>query len=161
MSGTYRTEGNGYLDAAMNMERMPLSVLNGMMPDKIVALEGTADGSLDIRGQLGKPQVDGSLALNDAYLVSETYGMRMRFDTMPVQVMASKVQFKDFNLYSGNGTPMSVNGNVDFSDLDDITMKIWMAAQNFQIIDSKETRRSEAFGKAYVCLLYTSDAADE
>lgn len=150
VSGTYRTEGNGYLDAAMNMERMPLSVLNGMMPDKIVALEGTADGSLDIRGQLGKPQVDGSLALNDAYLVSETYGMRMRFDTMPVQVMASKVQFKDFNLYSGNGTPMSVNGNVDFSDLDDITMKIGMAAQNFQIIDSKETRHSEAFGKAYV-----------
>lgn len=148
--GTYKSEGGGYLDAVLNMEKMPLSILNGMMPDRIVNFEGVADGSLDIRGQLDRPQVDGSLALTDAFLVSEPYGMHMRFDTMPVKVIGSKVQFKDFSLYSTNGTPMSVNGNIDFSDLGDITLNIGMAARNFQIINSKETRRSEAFGKANV-----------
>ena len=150
VTGTYRSEGNGYLDATMSMEKMPMSVLNGMIPDKLVGFEGEADGTLDIRGQLNKPQVDGSLTLNNAYLVSEPYGMRMKFDSTPLNVSGSKIAFKNFNLRSSNNTPLVVNGNVNFSNLDDITMNIRMAAQNFQIINSKETRRSEAFGKAYV-----------
>ena len=148
--GTYRSEGAGYLDAKLEMEKMPMKVLNGLIPDQIVGFEGVADGNLDIRGQLSKPQVDGSLTLDTAYLVSEPYGMRMRFDTTPVQVKGSKVTFKDFNLYSTKDHPMTINGDVNFADLDNITLNIRLAAQNFLLINSKEQSRSEAYGKAYV-----------
>ncbi|MDD7319317.1 MAG: translocation/assembly module TamB domain-containing protein [Prevotella sp.] len=151
--GTYRSEGNGYLDATMTMEKMPMSVLNGMIPDRLIAFEGEADGNLSLRGTLTRPQVDGSLTLNNAWLVSEPYGMRMQFDSTPLNVVGSKVGFHDFNLRAANNTPLVVNGEVDFSNLDDITMNIRMAAQNFQLVNAKETRRSEAFGKAYVDLI--------
>lgn len=151
--GTYRSEGDGYLDARLSMDKMPMSVLNGLIPDQIVGFEGTADGDLDIRGQLSKPQVDGTLVLDTTYLVSEPYGMRMRFDTTPIKVKGSKVQFSDFNLYSTKNSPLIINGDVNFANLDNITLNIRMAAQNFLLIDSKEQRRSEAFGKAYVDLI--------
>lgn len=148
--GTYRSEGAGYLDATLSMDNMPMKVLNGLIPDQIVGFEGIADGNLDIRGQLSKPQVDGTLTLDTAYFVSEPYGMRMRFDTTPIKVTGSKVQFKDFHLYSTKDHPMVVNGDVNFADLDDIRLNIRLAAQNFLLINSKEQRRSEAYGKAYV-----------
>ncbi|MEE3446777.1 MAG: translocation/assembly module TamB domain-containing protein, partial [Prevotella sp.] len=150
--GTYRSEGDGYLDAKLSMDQMPINVLNGLIPDQIVGFEGTANGDLDMRGQLSKPHVDGTLTLNNAFLVSEPYGMRMRFDTTPIQVKGSLIQFKDFNLYSTNDHPMRINGDVNFADLDNINLNIRLSAQDFLLIDSKEQRRSEAYGKAYVNL---------
>jgi hypothetical protein len=78
--------------------------------------------------------------------------MRMRFDTTPIQVKGSLIQFKDFNLYSTNDHPMRINGDVNFADLDNINLNIRLSAQDFLLIDSKEQRRSEAYGKAYVNL---------
>ena len=151
--GTYRSEGDGYLDAKLEMDDLPMTVLNGFIPDQIVGFEGVADGNLDIRGQLSKPHVDGTLVLDTAYLVSEPYGMRLRLDTTPIQVKGSKVNFKNFNLYSTTDNPLVINGDVNFADLDKINLNIRLAAKNFMLINSKEQRRSEAYGKAYVDIM--------
>jgi hypothetical protein len=43
-----------------------------------------------------------------------------------------------------------VQGDVDFSNLDNIMVNLRMRAQNFQIINAQENYRSVAFGKAFV-----------
>lgn len=148
--GSYNSEGEGNLDARMEMTRLPVRLLNGFIPDRIVRFRGYADGSLDINGSLGHPQVNGELALDSCYMRSGQYGLNMRMDKGPLRIVGSNLLFEDFKMYASNNSPLSINGNVDFSDLANMRMDLRMKAVNCQIIDSKERRRSVAFGKAFV-----------
>ena len=150
LSGNYQNKGEGQIDATFNMTRFPLSLVNGFVEDQIVGLEGFAEGELAIKGSLKHPKVDGELYVEDAYLVSQPYGIRMRFDNDPVRVINSRLLLENFGLYAYNDQPINMMGNIDFSDMDCITMNMRMGANNLLLINSKQEAKSIAFGKAYV-----------
>ena len=74
----------------------------------------------------------------------------MRFDDDPVRIVDSKLLFENFMMYANNESPLNLQGNLDFSNVDRMMLDLRMRAQNFLLIDAKENLRSEAFGKAYV-----------
>ena len=150
VSGTYQSEGKGYLDAQLGLNRLPLSLVNGFIPDHIIGLEGYGEGTLTMRGPLSTPDVDGEVYLDSAYLISQPYGVRLRFDNDPVTIKDSRLLFENFNMYANNDSPLTTYGYLDFSNLDRMRLDMRMRAQNFLLIDSKENARSEAYGKAYV-----------
>lgn len=150
VKGTYRSEGNGYLDAKVGLDKLPLHFINGFVPDQIVGLKGYGEGKLTVKGSLAKPHVEGEMYLDSAYLVSVPYGVSMRFDDDPVRIVDSKLLFENFMMYANNESPLTIQGALDFSDLNRMMLDIKMRAQNFLLIDAKENARSEAFGKAYV-----------
>lgn len=150
LTGTYKAEGAGWLDATFEMERTPLSLVNGFVPDQIVGLEGYAEGSVSIKGRLDKPVVNGEVYLDSSYLVSVPYGMRLRFDDDPVRIVGSNLLFENFTVYAHNDNPLNIQGQVNFSDLDRIMVNLRMRANNYQIINAKKTRHSLAYGKAFV-----------
>ena len=76
--------------------------------------------------------------------------MKVRFDDDPVRIVGSNLLLENFNVYAHNDNPLTIMGNVNFSDLDHITVDMRMRAANYQIIDAKENSRSEAYGKAFV-----------
>ena len=150
LSGNYQNKDEGNIDATFNMTRFPLSLVNGFITDQIVGLEGFVEGELAIKGTLKHPKVDGELYVEDAYLVSLPYGIRMRFDNDPVRVIDSRLLLENFGLYAYNDEPINMMGNIDFSDMDRITMDMRMRARNLLLINSKQEVKSIAFGKAYV-----------
>ena len=150
VNGSYRPGGHGYLDAELKLERLPLDIVNGFIPRQIVGFKGTADGSLSVKGALNRPNVNGEVYLDSAYLVSVPYGVEMRFDNDPVTITDSKLLFENFQMYAHNNSPLIMSGSFDFSNLDRMRMNVRMQARNFMIIDAKESARSEAFGQAYV-----------
>ena len=83
LSGSYQNKGEGALDAVFKMTRMPLSIVNGFVPDQIVGLEGYGEGELTVKGSTLHPDVDGEIFVDSAYLVSIPYSVRMRFDNDP------------------------------------------------------------------------------
>ena len=92
-----------------------------------------------------------------AYIASEPYGVKMRLCEDPVTITDSKMKFENFQLFARNGNPLTLYGNVDFSNMSNMTMYMRMRANNYLLIDSKEKARSEAFGKAYVNFLGLAD----
>ena len=46
LEGNYDSKGTGTLDAEFTMEKFPLSYVNGFVPDRIVGLRGTGEGTL-------------------------------------------------------------------------------------------------------------------
>ena len=133
-----------------DLKKCPLNLVNGFIEDQIVGLEGTADGSLDVQGTTSKPIVNGELFLENASLISIPYGVKMRFDDDPVRVQNSKLLLENFQVYASNDSPLIASGEIDFTDLDHITVNLRMKAENFLLIDAKETPKSEAYGKAFV-----------
>lgn len=152
LSGTYYNQGEGSLDAKLQLTRFPLSLVNGFVPDKIVGLEGFGEGELTIKGALKTPQVDGEIYLDSSYLVSIPYGMRMRFDNDPVRIVGSNLLFENFSLYSYNENPLTLQGSINFSNLDRILVDLRMRARDYQVISEKENSNSIAYGKAFVDL---------
>lgn len=138
------------IDADMKYDRFPMRIINGFVPDRIVGLEGYADGVLTIHGATQTPLVNGELYLESSSLISVPYGVKMRFDDDPIRIVDSKLLFENFQVYANNNQPLTSYGSLDFSNMNHIKMDLLMRAENFLLIDSKETRRSEAYGKAYV-----------
>ena len=145
-----KSQPTGKVDATFTMTRFPLSIANGFVPDQLIGLEGYGEGELTIKGTTDKPIVNGEVYLDSAYLVSLPYGVRMRFDNDPVRIVNSHLLLENFGLYAYNDEPLNMQGDIDFSNLDRVTMDMRMRAQNLQLINAKQTPKSIAFGKAFV-----------
>ncbi len=150
VTGTYYNEGAGSLDALLRMERLPLSLVNGFIPDQLFGLHGYGEGELAIKGKLSEPQVNGEIYLDSSYLESVPYGMTLRFDNDPVRIVDSKLLFENFTVYAHNNNPLNIQGDVDFSHLDRMMVNLRMRAKDFQIIGAEENPQSIAYGKAFV-----------
>lgn len=154
LQGSYRnkkvTGGNEHLEGVLTLERAPLGLVNGFVPDHLLGLEGYAEGEININGSLSRPQVDGELMLDSAFLVSQPYGVRLRFDNDPVRIQQSKLLLENFTMYAYNDNPLNIMGNIDFGNIDQMTMDVRMRAQNFMLVNAKQTANSLAYGKAFV-----------
>jgi hypothetical protein len=148
--GTYTNKGDGYLDAKLNLNNLPMSLVNGFIPDQLFGLHGYAEGELDIKGSLKKPQVNGEVYLDSSYLASVPYGVTLRFDNDPVRIVGSNLLFENFTVYAHNDNPLNIMGNINFADLDRIYLDMRMRAQNYQLIGARENMKSVAYGKAFV-----------
>ena len=150
LQGTYYNEGEGSLDATLQLEHLPLNIVNGFVPDQICGLQGYGEGTLTIQGALSRPAVNGEVYLSNSYLESVPYGVKLRFDDDPVRIQHSNLLFENFTVYAHNDNPLNVQGNVNFSNLENILVNLRMQANNFQIIGTKEHAKSVAYGKAFV-----------
>lgn len=150
LTGTYKSEGDGYLDATFEMDEFPLDYINGFVPDQIVGLKGKGEGNLSVKGPLNKLDINGEVYLDSSYLVSVPYGVEMRFADDPVLIENSRLKFENFEMFAHNDSPLDISGYLDFSNFDNMYMDVRMRAENFELIDAKQTYRSEAYGKAFV-----------
>ena len=142
------------LDADLELTQMPLSIVNGFIPDQLLGFEGYANGTLSVRGKLSKLDMDGNLTFTDGYLVSTPYGMRMRFGDAPLKMTDSKLVLDGVTLYADNGgtqgNPLTINGSVDFYGKGDDAVSLRLSARNFQLINAKQKKESVAYGKMFV-----------
>jgi hypothetical protein len=150
LSGTYQNGDEGKIDADFTMTHFPLSLANGYVTDQIIGLEGFGEGRLSIKGTTTHPIVDGEVYVEDAFLISLPYGIRMRFDNDPIRIVGSHLLLENFGLYAYNDEPLNLMGDIDFSNTDRITMDMRMQARNLLIVNSKQESKSIAFGKAFV-----------
>lgn len=148
ITGSYNFD-TGIFDSEMAFIRFPMEMVNGFIPDKIIGFEGYAEGTVSLVGTSEHPLVNGELFLESASLVSVPYGIKLRFDDDPVRIIKSQLLLENFNMYASNDSPLLSYGYIDFSDTEHINMDLMMKAENFLLIDAKETRRSEAYGKGY------------
>ncbi len=150
LNGTYSSQGEGSLDATLDMNRLPLDLVNGFVPNQVIGLKGTGEGSLSLKGPLNGLDINGEVFLDSSYLVSVPYGVQMRFADDPVRIVNSKLLLENFEMFANNDQPLDISGELDLSNLDNIKLDAKMRARNFQIIDAKENPRSEVYGKAFV-----------
>ncbi|MBQ9356217.1 MAG: translocation/assembly module TamB domain-containing protein [Prevotella sp.] len=148
LTGSLLTDNT--LDAMLHLDRMPLSIGNGFIPDQIIGFEGFAAGDLAIKGKTSAPTVNGNVTLTNGYLLSEPYGLSMRFPTDTLSINNSHITLNNFNLYAYNENPLKVNGDIDFANPEHTSLNLRMTARNLMLINSKQKKKSVAYGKMFV-----------
>lgn len=143
-------DGTGSLSADIAFRHFPLSVANPFVPDRMVELDGDIDGTLSVKGDPAKPLLNGELGLDSVTFFMPEMSAMFRLDNEPVQVTDSKMVFKDFDIFTKGKTPFTINGEVDFSDLERTTVDLRMRAENYELLNAPRTKRAMVYGKMYV-----------
>ena len=147
LDGTYYGKADS-LNACLQLEKFPTEMLNGFTGETL-GLGGYLGGDLDLTGTTSKPMLDGKVLLDSVRVYSDIYGINLRIQNDSAIVSNSVLQLDTLNFYSTNNNPLVVDGDLDFSNFDNVNMNMKVKAQNFKLINSKQTAKSEVYGTVY------------
>lgn len=145
-------DGKDSLAIATRLEHFPLRMANAFVPDQMVTFTGDIDGELSIDGSLDKPQVQGDITLDSVSVYARQAGARYWFDSRPIRIKDNQLIFDKFAIYTTSKNPFTVDGKVDFRNLDRPTANLNLLADNYTLLDAPRTRESLVYGKVFVDL---------
>lgn len=153
IDGSYfpaKEEGNDHINAEMALHHFPLEIANSFIPDQMAILSGDVDGTMKVSGNSASPLMNGQINLDSVNIYIPQASLNLRFDDRPVEVKDSKLTFNRFKIFTKGKTPFTIDGSVDMADLSQMKMDLKMDANNFELLNAKQTKRSLVFGKLYV-----------
>ena len=150
IEGSYKAEGDGWLDATASLTEFPMQLVNGFLAsDGTVALDGSMSGEINAAGPVSKLVLEGELMPDSVQILSPLYSVNLRVENKPISIKNSKLHFDNMSLYSISENPLVVNGNIDFTQFDAIRMDLGLKAENFEIINSQQTRQTVVYGNVF------------
>lgn len=141
------------LDLDFSMIQFPLSAANPFLPATVGRLSGTLNGSLRIRGTQEAPIFNGTLDFDSTAIKLALTGTPYRFSNTPISVVDNIVDVNNFTISGCNANPLTVNGRVDLSKLDNVGFNLTMKADNMLIVDTKRAAKgADIYGKGFISL---------
>lgn len=149
LDGSYEAEGNGALDARLSLLDVPMSMISPFIPDQIVSFSGALAGNIHVTGPTDSLLFNGALLPKDVHVLSTPYSLDFALANDSIPFTDSRMLFNNFNFYGADTTPLTLNGHVDFSNFEEISMALSLIGHNFKVIDAKRSNKSMLFGKLY------------
>ncbi|MCF0160654.1 MAG: translocation/assembly module TamB domain-containing protein, partial [Bacteroidaceae bacterium] len=140
----------GDLDLETILYRFPAEMVNGFIPDQVAGLRGIMEGNFHIAGSTEAPIINGTLKTSSVYLYSDMYAVNLRLEDKTIDIKDSRLSLRNVNLLSEKNDKMTLNGTIDFSNLEQIMVNLTMRATNFQVFDKPRNTQTIVYGKAYV-----------
>ena len=153
LSGQYQAEGeDGSLDAEARLKRLPLNMANGFITDNMARLEGYVSGILKVRGDADSPRLSGALATDSMHICSDPYSIDLRLPDDTIVIRRSLLDLRKIQAYANGNNPLTLDGTIDFSDLEQAKIDLSLIARDFNLINAPKRKGAEAYGKVYVDL---------
>ncbi len=150
LSGMYQAlEDDALIEAEAIVTKLPLNMANGFIPDNIMRLEGWADGLLRIKGSTSNPIVTGGLATDSMHICSDPYSIDLRIPDDTIKIVRNQLYLNSIQAYAKGNNPLTMDGTVDFRDLDKVMLNINIITKDFNLINAPKRKGAEAYGKVY------------
>ncbi|MBP5381692.1 MAG: translocation/assembly module TamB domain-containing protein, partial [Bacteroidaceae bacterium] len=150
LAGTYNPENGGSIDAGATLNRLPLELANGFIPDQTAGLTGYVAGNLDVTGPVSAPVLNGSIITDSMHINSDMYSLHLRFPDDTIRIVNSYLDLKRIEAYSTGKNPLVLDGTIDFRHPERIALNLRLFARDFELINSPKTPKAVAYGKVYV-----------
>lgn len=151
LAGTYWQQGGeGQIDGEATLESLPLSLANAFLPDGTIRLQGATSGVLDVTGRVANPILTGTLATESVHVLAEDYSVNLSIPDDTLRIRGSHLDLDRIEAYAAGNSPLTIDGSIDFSNLDRISLAIDVAAKNYKLIDAPQSHTALAYGKVYV-----------
>mgnify|MGYP000066767549 CR=1 FL=1 len=134
----------------MALHHFPLEIANSFYPGKMAMLSGDIDGTMQMSGNASQPLMNGKINLDSVNVYVPQASLNLRFDNKPVEIKDSKLTFNRFKIFTKGKTPFTIDGDVDMADFSQMKMNLKMDANNFELLNAKQTKQSLVYGKLYV-----------
>ena len=144
--------GKDTLEVTTSFEHFPMKIANAFVPDQMMSFTGDLDGGMYIYGPLEKPRMHGDITLDSVSVYARQAGARYWFDDRPVQIKDNQLIFDKFAIYTASKNPFTIDGKVDFRNMERPTANLNLLAENYTLLDAPRTRESLVYGKVFVDL---------
>lgn len=145
-----RASGKDSIEVNATLEHFPMQIANAFVPDQMVTLTGDVDGDLHVTGDTDRPLLNGQLVLDSVSVFARQAGARFTFDSRPVPVKNSRIHFDKFAIFTTSTNPFTIDGYVDFRDLNRPLANLDLHAENYTLLNAKRTKESLLYGKVLV-----------
>lgn len=154
VNGRYWTENKeGQIEAEAHLQRLPLNMANGFITDNLARLEGYISGILDVRGPVSLPQLSGALSTDSMHICSDPYSISLRLPDDTIVIQDNLLDLDKIQAYANGNNPLTLNGTIDFRDLEKAKLNLNIVARDFNLINAPKRKDAEAYGKVYVDIL--------
>ena len=149
VGGTYNANGDERVNAGVIIQQLPAATANAFIPDQMFGLSGVIDGVVRVTGPVDSLMFSGEIYPSDLRIYSDIYSFNLRVGDEPIVFDYSNLTFNGIKIYGADDNPLTINGYIDFSDLDNIMMSLSLYGNNFAVFDAPRTRKSALFGTLY------------
>jgi hypothetical protein len=151
LNGRYwEKDKEGQIDATAELSRLPFSLANAFMPPETIKLSGYALGNLEVMGSTANPILTGSIATDSLYITAEKYNINLRIPNDTLFIKQSHIDLPQIKAYAAGNNPLTLDGSMDFSNLEKVQLNLSIDAKNYQLINAPKTRDALAYGKVFV-----------
>lgn len=134
----------------LNLNDFPLSAVNPFLGNDVAQLKGSVSGDMDLSGGFTTPLLNGDLHCDSVSVFLPIMGSSLKFDNEPLTVKDNVIKFNNFDIYGSNNNPLTINGMVDATRLNDIYLDISANANNFQLVGNDSRAGSDIYGKLFL-----------
>ena len=153
VNGRYHEEkGKGKMEGEASFQKMPFAILNAFMPDGPFAMSGYAWGDFKLTGFTDNPILNGELKTESLHIDADSYNVNLQIPDHTITVKNSRIDLNRIEAYAAGKTPLVLDGNINFSDLDRVLLDVNVRADNYQLINAPKRQGSLAYGKVFVNL---------
>jgi hypothetical protein len=139
---------NKMIDLRVAMDKSKLAIIGPFVKDLVSNLKGNISSDLNIKGPFEKPEIDGTLGLDNAQL-TVNYLKTAYTISQDVRVKNSVIQIEDLNLKDVGGNTATANGTVDLNNISNPNLDIDIVARNFMALNTTSKDNPLYFGEAY------------
>ena len=153
LSGRYNEKnGEGRLDGEATFQHVPFAFLNAFMPDGPFVMSGYAWGDFKVSGPTDNPVMNGELRTDSLHIDADSYNVNLQVSDHTITVKDSRINLNRIEAYAAGKTPLVLDGNIDFSNLESVQLDVNVRANNYQLINAPKRQGSLAYGKVFVNL---------
>lgn len=150
ISGNYRTGDNAGISADANLSRLDLPGFEGLMAGALTHLEGFLSGRVQLSGTMSKPLLSGYLNINDASFRVSDLNTGYFLKSEQIVFDRQQIQLRNLALEDSAGRRASLNGNINFSDLNQLGFHLNLNSQNFTLMNVKANQNNDFSGRVLV-----------
>ena len=153
VNGKYHEEnGKGKMDGEASFQKMPFAILNAFMPDGPFVMSGYAWGDFMVSGYTENPILNGELKTESLHIDADSYNVNLQIPDHTITVNNSRIDLNRIEAYAAGKTPLVLDGNIDFSNLEKVMLDLNVRANDYQLINAQKKHGSLAYGKVFVNL---------
>lgn len=150
---TLRAEGNldlekKEIDLEAKLDKTELIVLEPFVKQLVSDLKGYISSDLTVKGSFEKPQIKGTVSLDNAAMTINYLKTRYTIAD-EVSVDNSVIEINDLKLLDVDRNEAIANGSVDLNDINNPTLDIDIYATKFMALNTTEKDNPLYFGQAY------------
>lgn len=136
------------IDLDVNLDKTELVILEPFVKQLVSDLKGYVSSDLTVRGPFEKPEIKGSVSLDNATMTINYLKTRYTISD-EVTVDNSVINVDGLKLLDVDGNEAIAQGTVDLNNINNPTLDVDISATKFMALNTTEKDNPLYFGKAY------------
>ena len=139
LSGLYYT-GEGRMDLKLALNQLNLAIVKAFSAGQLERISGYLKGNLNIQGTTTDPDIDGSLAFDNAFMVPTISGERIRIPDDAITIDGTGIHLSQFDLIDSAGRKATIAGDILTTDFKKYAFDLTLQADDFTLVNAPQSK---------------------